>query len=160
MPPNSKTPTPSTETSIIVALMEQIEGLRSDFKATTETIVKKVEDQGKETATKIDGLRDDIADMKIRLARGSERMEAMRRDIDNGAKRCVDTHLPIPVSTALERKRPSEAETVKQSRKTEPWKVVVLTAALTGIGTTYGPVIFQKTIDSLATKPIATQNKL
>lgn len=120
-PPHPK-PTPSGEVSIIVALMEQIEGLRNDFKTTTETIVKKVEDQGKDTAKKLEDhgkdtaqkidalametrteireLREDFSEMKTRLARGSERMENMRKDLDNQGSKCVNHQAAVVAASS------------------------------------------------------------
>lgn len=125
MPPSHKS---SSEISITLTLMEQVEGLRSDFRATTETIVKKLEDQGRETATKIDSLREDVSDMKVRLARGSERMENLRRDVD-GLR-----------PTALEKKKsapsPSEATTEKSSKSSKMawWIPLLVGGALAFVG--------------------------
>jgi hypothetical protein len=126
MPPSHK---PSGEVSIIVALMEQVEGLRQDFAKTTETIVKKIEDQGRDTAAKIDKQGNDIADIKERLARGSERMENMRRDLDNQNDRCQ-----VHGSTALVRRtEPATTKTEKPPRVAW-WVMLAAGGALAWVG--------------------------
>jgi predicted RNase H-like nuclease (RuvC/YqgF family) len=159
-------------TSIIVALMEQIEGMRSDMSKQTEAITAKMDSQNAAINTKLDQqaadnraefreLRDELTDMKVRLGEGSERMRNMRSDIEAVKTNCKTAHPPgatpaVPHSTtALERKARQEAETEISPRKKGGfnWKHALIVAAITGIGSQYGPVLVQKLIDSLATKP-------
>lgn len=146
----------SQEVSIIVALMEQVEGLRADFKQTTETIVKKIDDQGKETADKVDTLRGDIAEMKERLARGSERMESMRRDIDSQGVKCA-----VHGTTALQRKAETAAvppavpstSRIESKPKIAWWAVLLAGGALAWAGERGIQVV----INALADKPAVAQ---
>lgn len=143
----------SQEVSIIVALMEQVEGLRADFKQTTETIVKKIDDQGKETAAKVDTLRGDIAEMKERLARGSERMEVMRRDIDAQGNKCA-----VHGTTALQRKSeiamaPAAAEPAESKPKMAWWAILLAGGALAWAGERGIQVI----INAMADQPAVAQ---
>lgn len=134
MPPNKQsTPTPPTsgEMSLVVALMEQIEGMRSDLRAQTESITNKLDAQNKEVVKKIDDnaaearkefgdIRSELSDVKIRLAEGSERIKNMRRDIDASALKCV-YHAS---TTALVKKTDSQTEHV--SKKGMPWWLPLL----------------------------------
>lgn len=150
MPPAHK-PTQSGELSIVVALMESIEGLRSDLYAQTDTINKKLDSQNKELVQKIDAnaaearnefseLRSDMADMKIRLAEGSERMRTLRRDVDE-AKALRGT-------TALQKK--TEEETRPHKKGMPWWLPLLLGGALAFVGEKLARFV----INGLADQPV------
>jgi hypothetical protein len=135
MPPHK---TPSQETNMIVALMESLEGLRTDLRTQTDVINKKLDtqaDESKEIVKKIDAnavetrgelkdIRADISDMKVRLGEGSERMRNLRKDVDGVIGKCHTMHPAIPSTTALQRKQ--EESTVIHKKRTMPWWLPLL----------------------------------
>lgn len=144
----------SQENNIIVALMDQVEGLRADFKQTTETIVKKIDDQGRDTAAKVDTMRGDISEIKERLARGSERMEHMRRDVDAQNAKCQ-----VHSTTALQKKSevafaPAPAEAPESKPKMAWWAILLAGGALAWAGERGIQVI----INAMADKPAVAKS--
>jgi chromosome segregation ATPase len=143
MPPSLKS-TPSGETSLIVALMESIDGLRADLRIQTETINKKLDaqtDDNKEIVKKIDAnasdarrefseIRSEMADMKARLAEGSERMKNLRRDVDGIVTKCAVQH---PSTTALQRKT-DETDKVSKKKSMPWWLPLLVGGALAFVG--------------------------
>lgn len=125
----------SQETSIIVALMEQVEGLRGDIKAQTETITNKMDAQTKETRGEFKELREDISEIKARLAQGSEQIRTLRKDVDAQGTRCQ-----VHGTTALERRAPpppaAQPATGRQEKKSKPawWLLLLAGGALAYAG--------------------------
>ena len=168
MPPSNKTPvstkacpTPGGEMSLVVALMEQIEGMRADLRTQTESITNKLDTQNKEVVKKIDDnaaearkefsdIRSDIADMKVRLAEGSERMKNMRRDIDDTKGRCA-----VHSTTALEKKRATDDETRTHNKKGMPWWLPLLVGGALAF---VGEKLARFVINGLADPPAAAVN--
>lgn len=144
--------------SLVVALMEQIEGMRSDLRTQTQSITNKLDTQNKEVVKKIDDnaaearkefgdIRSELSDVKIRLAEGSERMKNMRKDIDGNANKCV-YHAG---TTALVRKQEEPA----RKKKDIPWWLPLLAGgALAFVGEKATRFI----INGLADPPVAAVN--
>lgn len=145
MPPAHKTPnpnpTPSGEMSLVVALMEQIEGMRADLRTQTESITNKLDAQNKEVVKKIDDnaaearkefgdIRSELSDVKIRLAEGSERMKNMRKDIDGNANKCV-YHAG---TTALQKKGEPSTDRVSRKKSLPWWLPLLVGGALAFVG--------------------------
>lgn len=84
-----------------------------------------------------------------RLVAGDKDISQLRKDVDFGLSMCRK-------HGALEPKAVQQATTEihPRKKKIETWQVILLTAVLSGIGSTYGPVLFQKVVDALATKPV------
>lgn len=153
MPPNSKTPTNTpTETSIVVALMEQIEGLRSESRAQTESITKKLDAQSEEARAEFKELRKELSAVTARMASGSEVMRALRRDVDGVKAHCALTHSP----TALERKSKNasnaETEPITKSKPIPWWLVLLIGGVLSVVGERFAKFV----INGMADPPAAT----
>ena len=145
--------------SLVVALMEQIEGMRSDLRVQTESITNKLDTQNKEVVKKIDDnaaearkefgdIRSELSDVKIRLAEGSERMKNMRKDIDSNAGKCV-YHAG---TTALIKKQMPDTDTITKKKKVLPWWLPILAGgALAFVGEKAARFI----INGLADHPVA-----
>jgi septal ring factor EnvC (AmiA/AmiB activator) len=117
----------SQETSIIVALMDQVEGLRSDIAKQTETISNKIDAQSKESRSEFKELRDDISEIKSRLASGSEQIRTLRKDVDAQGERCA-----VHGTTALEKRASPQPTTGRKAKATAPawWVVLIAGGAL------------------------------
>lgn len=153
--------TPSGEMSLVVALMEQIEGMRSDLRTQTESITNKLDTQNKEMVKKIDDnaaearkefgdIRSELSDVKIRLAEGSERMKNMRKDIDGNANKCV-YHAG---TTALVRKQDPLTEPARKKKDIPWWLPLLAGGALAFVGEKATRFI----INGLADPPAAALN--
>lgn len=138
----------SDEVKMMTEFMNQLDGLRKDVVRSTEFLSRKLDDQTKETRVEFKELRDDVSDVKERLARGSERMENMKKDIEDRRTTCRGHELQ-----ALE-KKPQEITTEVSRKKMSWWVVLLIGGALTYVGEKGIQVL----IDSLATKPPVTQS--
>ena len=123
--------TTSQEASIIVALMDQVQGLRGDIAKQTDTISKKLDEQTRETRDEFKDIREDLTEIKTRLASGSEQIRTLRRDVDAQGRKC-DIH---GTASALERKA-AEAETAVESppKKMAWWLPLLIGGALAWVG--------------------------
>jgi hypothetical protein len=160
MPPNKA---PSQETNMIVALMESLEGLRTDLRSQTDVINKKLDTQAgesKEIVKKIDAnavetrgelkdIRRDISEMKIRLGEGSERMRNLRRDVDGVVGKCATMHPAVPVTTALQRKQ--EESTRIHKKRAMPWWLPLLAGGALAF---VGEKLARFVINGLADPPV------
>jgi hypothetical protein len=106
--------------------MEQVEGLRSDIKAQTETISNKLDAQSRETRSEFKELREDITEIKTRLASGSEQIRTLRKDVDAQGSKCSTVHS----TTALERKGAGDVTTSRHRRAPAWWAVLLAGGAL------------------------------
>lgn len=148
--------------NLVMKLMEQIEGIRDDLRSQSDTLNKKLDAQTEGINRKLDKqaednknefkeLREDVAEMKARMAEGSEKMRNLRRDVDDTKHKCAAT-------TALEKKRPCDEETkaVKKKEGKFPWWVLLLAGgALSWIGERGVSRFF----NAMADPPAATQTK-
>lgn len=126
--------------SIFVALIEEIRGVRSDMNRQTEAITNKMESNQVENRAEFKEIREDISEMKTRLAEGSERMKNTRKDLDEVQARCQ-----VHSTTALERKRTEQATPETRKRRLPLWQVI----AITSIITYAAPILFNKAISFL-----------
>lgn len=158
MPPNPSTRTPvsNPEVNLIVALMEHIEGLRSDLRTQTESITRKldVQDQkfdaqARETRGEFFELRNEISDVKARLAEGSERMRNHGKDIDSIKATCQSKH---PSTTALQRKEDSDSSR-RPAKKSPPWWLTLLVGGSLAFVGERAAKFF---INGMADQPLAT----
>lgn len=138
--------TTSQEASIIVALMDQVQGLRGDIAKQTETISKKLDDQTSETRGEFKELREDISEIKARLASGSEQIRTLRRDVDAQGGKCA-----VHGTTALERKSAADV-TTRAHRRSPPWWLVLLAGGALAWG---GERLARFVINGLADPPAA-----
>jgi hypothetical protein len=159
-PPNKTT---SQETTMIVALMEALEGLRGDLRTQTDVINKKLDtqaDESKEIVKKIDAnavetrgelkdIRADISEMKVRLGEGSERMRNLRRDVDGVVGKCATMHPAIVTTSALQRKQ--EESTAILKKKSMPWWLPLLAGGALAF---VGEKLARFVINGLANPPV------
>ena len=160
-----KSPLPTPEVNLIVALMEQIEGLRSDLRAQTDSINRKLDAQdlksdaqdlkfdaqAKETRGEFSDLRSEVSDVKTRLAEGSERMKNLRRDVDSAKVKCEGHHSIATV--ALQRKDDASGARRPEKKHSPPWWVALfLGGALAFVGDRAAKFL----INGIADSPVAT----
>lgn len=127
MPPSKHS---SQEVSIIVALMEQVEGLRGDIAKQTDTISKKLDEQSRESRSEFKELREDISEIKTRLASGSEQIRSLRKDVDAQGERCT-----VHGTTALEKRHePTDTSAVAKTPKMAWWVPLLVGGALAWAG--------------------------
>jgi hypothetical protein len=148
---------------MIVALMESLEGLRTDLRSQTDVINKKLDTQAgesKEIVKKIDAnavetrgelkdIRRDISEMKVRLGEGSERMRNLRRDVDGVVSKCATMHPATVTTSALQRRQ--EESTVIHKKKSMPWWLPLLAGGALAF---VGEKLARFVINGLADPPV------
>lgn len=144
----------SEETNLITAFVEQMKGLRQELKDQNKSINDKLDAQTKENREEFRDIRNDLAEVREGMAKGSERMENMRRDIGKleNAPRC-----DCNPSAALERKQMEATTEISSAKKIKIswWQMILIGGALTYLGEKAVKVL----INSLADPPAASQSK-
>jgi septal ring factor EnvC (AmiA/AmiB activator) len=116
--------------NLVMALMEQVEGLRGDIAKQTETISNKLDAQTRETRSEFKELREDISEIKSRLASGSEQIRSLRKDVDAQGSKCA-----VHGTTALEKRVEPQPTTGRKAKASSPaWWVVLLAGGALAYG--------------------------
>jgi len=141
----------SQEASIIVALMDQVQGLRTDIARQTETIAAKLDAQTKESRDDFKEVREDLTEIKARLASGSEQIRTLRRDVDAQGGKCA-----IHGTAALERKTAGDVTTCAHRRSPPWWLVLLAGGALAWGGERFARFVINGIADPPAAPALAT----
>jgi hypothetical protein len=129
--------------------MEQVEGLRGDIAKQTETISRKLDEQSKEARGEFKELRDDITEIKTRLASGSEQIRNLRKDVDSQGERCA-----VHGTTALEKRH--EPTSDRKAKASGPaWWVALLAGGALAWG---GERLARFVINGMADPPPVVQS--
>jgi septal ring factor EnvC (AmiA/AmiB activator) len=117
--------------NLVMALMEQVEGLRGDIAKQTETISNKLDAQTRETRSEFKELREDISEIKSRLASGSEQIRSLRKDVDAQGAKCA-----VHGTTALEKRPDPQLTTDRKAKTANPawWLILLAGGALAYVG--------------------------
>lgn len=144
-------PRPSEEVNIMIEFMKQMQGLRTDMNHNSGLISNKLDAQTVESREEFKELRLEVSDIKIRLAKGSERIENMKKEIDEKKITCRGHELEALEKKINHDEVPTEVATAK---KPLPWWLVLI---LGGAATWIGEQSIKVFVNAIADKPAVIQ---